>query len=166
MFFYGQHSRLLPKAGVFLTWRLSLSFIVLRIFTLLGAAFHLRFHLKYSTNNYFPDSPGHLVIIIHHVDQLGQWFQNRLRVSIDLTWGMAQFIKMPATSLSAMYMPTQKGSSPEASPLPASSNTGGEWLLVPPLSQRVDQISFRELMGCYIAHRCRHWTRNYVTRER
>ena len=145
MSFYGQHSRLLPKAGVFLIWHLSLSFIVLRIFTLLGAAFHLRFRLKYTISNYSPDSPGHLVIIVNHVDKLGQWFQNRLRVSIDLTWGMAQFIKMPATSLSAMYMPTQKGSSPEASLLPAGSNMGGEWLLVPPLSLRVDQTSSREL---------------------
>ena len=65
-----------------------------------------------------------------------------------------------------MYTPTQKGSSPEASPLPASSNTGGEWSLVPPLSLRVDQISFRELKGCYIAHRCQHLTRNYVAKER
>ena len=55
---------------------------------------------------------------------------------------------MPVTSLSAMYMPTQKGSSLEASPLPAGSNTGGEWSLVPLLSLRVDQISFRELIGC------------------
>ena len=68
MFFYGQHSRLLPKAGVFLIWHLSLLLIVLRIFTLLGAAFHLRFHLKYATSNYFPDSPGRLVVIVHHVN--------------------------------------------------------------------------------------------------
>ena len=68
MFFYGQHSRLLLKDGVFLIWRLSLSFIVLRIFTLLGAAFHLRFRLKYTISNYFPNSPGRLVIIVHHID--------------------------------------------------------------------------------------------------
>ena len=156
MSFYGQHSRLLPKAGVFLIWLLSLSFVVLRIFTLLGAAFHLHFCLKYTISNYSPDSPGCLVVIVHHVNKLGLWFRNQLRVSIDLTWGMAQFIKTPATTLSAMYTPTQKGSSLEASPLPAGSNMGGEWSLVPPLSLRVDQISFRELMGCYIACRCRH----------
>ena len=68
MFFYGQHSRLLPKAGVFLIWHLSLSLIVLRTFTLLEAAFHFRFRLKYITTYYFPDSPGHLVVIIHHVN--------------------------------------------------------------------------------------------------
>ena len=46
-----------------------------------------------------------------------------------------------------MYTPTLKGSSQEASLLPAGSNMGGEWSLVPPLSPRVDQISFRELTG-------------------
>ena len=79
---------------------------------------------------------------------------------------MAQFIKVPAMSLSAMYTRIQKESSPEASLLPASSNTGGEWSLVPPLSLRVDHTSFGELTECYIACRCQHWTKNYVTRER
>ena len=156
MLFYGQHSRLWSKAGVFLTWHPSLSFIVLKIFTLLGAAFHLRFCLKYTISNFFPNSPGCLVVITHHIDQLGPWFHNWLRVSIDLTWGMAQVIKMHVTSLSAMYTPIKKGSSPEASPLPAGSDMGGEWSLVPPLSPRVDQTNFNELTGCYIAHRCQH----------
>ena len=68
MSFYGQHSRLLPKAGVFLIWHLSLSFIVLRGFTLPGAALHLHFHLKYTIGNYSPDSPGRLVVIIPYID--------------------------------------------------------------------------------------------------
>ena len=65
----------------------------------------------------------------------------------DLTWGMAQFIKMPATSLSAMYTPTQKGSSPEASPFPAGSNTGGELSLVPPLSTKGRPDQFQRTYG-------------------
>ena len=55
--------------------------------------------LKCTKSNYLPNFPGCLVTIIHHVDQLGQLFQNWLRVSIDLTWGMAQFIKTLAASL-------------------------------------------------------------------
>ena len=78
---------------------------------------------------------------------------------------MAQFIKTPAMSLLAMYMLTQKGSSLEASLLPISSNMGGEWSFVPPPSPRVGQTSFRDLTGFYLARRCRHWTRNYVTKE-
>ena len=68
MSFYGQHSRLLPKAGVFLIWHPSLLFIVLGSFTLHGATPHLNFHLKCTISNYSPDSLGHLDIIVHYVD--------------------------------------------------------------------------------------------------
>ena len=85
MSFYGLHSRLLPKAGVFLIWCPSLLFIVWGNFTLHGAALHLIFRLECTIGNDSPDSLGHLVVIIHYADYLGHWFQNWLRVSIDLT---------------------------------------------------------------------------------
>ena len=76
--------------------------------------------LIYTESNYFPNFLGCLVTIIHCVVQLGQLFQNQLRVSIDLTWGMAQFIKTLVASLSLCTHSPKKGSSPEASLLPSA----------------------------------------------
>ena len=165
MFFYGQHSRLLPKAGV----------------PLLGAPLYRCLSWGFLP---FPELPFISTFTKMHWKQLPPRFPRLPGYHCPSCWPVRSVVSKPAQgfhwlnmgdgsvykntcSISlAMHTLTQKGSSPEASLLPVGSSTGGEWLFVCPLSLRVSQTSFRDLTGFYPVCRCQCWTRNYAAKER